>query len=103
MLSHLKPIVEHFPTIAQFYRTVRDARAVSRQILRQTPHGFLFAGPAGMQDGTFESIESALIIRLLDHAHRFVDIGAHHGFYSCLARSIGKPVIAFEPDRKSVV
>ena len=38
-----------------------------------------------------------MLQELLPQHDRFVDIGANIGFYSCLARQMGKPVVAVEP------
>ncbi len=65
--------------------------------MMMTPHGFKIAGNLLMQAGTFEPEETELIIKLLPEHDRFIDCGANIGFYSCLARRYGKPVLAIEP------
>ncbi len=45
----------------------------------------------------WESRERALLQRLLPQTSRFINIGAHYGYYTCLARSMGLPVVALEP------
>ena len=50
-----------------------------------------------MQSGAFEPQETALIRKLLDGAEVFVDVGANIGFYTCLARALGKYTLAVEP------
>jgi FkbM family methyltransferase len=49
-----------------------------------------------MADGRFERVEAELVKRLLPGFDLFIDIGAHVGFYTCLARQAGKPAIAVE-------
>jgi FkbM family methyltransferase len=50
-----------------------------------------------MQEGTFEPEETALFTEQFHHTDLFVDVGANIGFYTCLARSLGKHVVAVEP------
>lgn len=68
----------------------------------QTPFGFKLAGGnslhhKAMQEGRFEPDEVALVQHLLASADVFVDVGANIGFYTCLARYLGKQAIAVEP------
>jgi FkbM family methyltransferase len=94
----LKRSVEKYcPAIATAYRAWRDARNLKRVQSRQTAHGFHFGGNPSMEDGTFEPEETALLKKLLDKTDVFVDVGANIGFYTCLARSMGKHVLAVEP------
>ena len=72
-----------------------------------TPLGFkLTAGIhpayAQMRSGQFEPAETALLSRLLPQADVFIDVGANLGFYTCLARQAGKPVVAFEPQPQNL-
>jgi FkbM family methyltransferase len=55
-----------------------------------------------MQAGAFEPEEVALVIDYLKMSDVFVDIGANTGFYSCLARSLGKHVVAIEPQPQNL-
>lgn len=78
-----------------------------RHIERMTPYGFsMIAGNSMhhrlMQDGTFEPEEVALISDHLGRADVFVDIGANIGFYSCLARSLGKHAVIIEPQEQNL-
>ena len=97
MFSRLKPYVERYPALAFAYRTIRDAWALQQQKPQATPHGFKLVGNRAMQAGTFEAEETALVKQYLGNAEVFVDIGANIGFYTCLARSLGKHAIAVEP------
>lgn len=74
---------------------------------RMTPYGFsVIAGNSAhhrlMQAGTFESDEVSLIADFLQRSDVFVDIGANIGFYSCLARSLGKHTVAIEPQGQNL-
>jgi FkbM family methyltransferase len=67
-----------------------------------TPYGFTLRGSSSMhhcnmQKGTFEEEETTLMRQYISQSDVFIDVGANIGFYSCLARSIGKQVIAVEP------
>ena len=55
-----------------------------------------------MRTGRFEVEETAHLCRLLADADCFVDIGANLGYYTCLALSRGRPVIAFEPQQQNL-
>ena len=73
----------------------------------ETPLGFkLRAGRAKanrmMQDGTFEPEETAVLQHHLARADVFVDVGANVGLYTCLARQMGKHVVAFEPQERNL-
>jgi FkbM family methyltransferase len=72
-----------------------------------TPYGFKFlagnsAHHKAMQAGTFEQDETILIGQYLGKADVLVDIGANIGFYVCMARSVGKHVIAVEPQPRNL-
>jgi FkbM family methyltransferase len=67
-----------------------------------TPYGFKLVGSQSvhhlaMQRGEFEPEETAIFKAEFERADVFVDVGANIGFFSCLARSAGKAVIAVEP------
>jgi FkbM family methyltransferase len=78
-----------------------------RHTERMTPYGFsMIAGNSMhhrlMQDGTFEPDEVALTAEYLEVSDVFVDIGANIGFYSCLARSLGKHAVVIEPQQQNL-
>jgi FkbM family methyltransferase len=50
-----------------------------------------------MKSGTFEQDETQFLESSLATAETFVDVGANTGYFSCIARKLGKRVIAFEP------
>ncbi len=69
---------------------------------KSTPLGFLFGGLGSqhhraMQNGTFEPAEVRCLSELIRSTDVFVDVGANVGYYTCLARSLGKYAIAIEP------
>jgi FkbM family methyltransferase len=83
-------------------RDIRDSYLRSSRKAVNTPYGFKLRGSSsmhhlGMQKGTFEEEETDLIRQHLSQSDVFIDVGANIGFYSCLARSLGKQVIAIEP------
>ena len=95
----------------QFRNNTRDlyysCSPTVRHPERMTPYGFrMVAGNSMhhrlMQAGTFEPEEVALVADCLKQSDVFVDIGANIGFYSCLARSLGKHVVAVEPQRQNL-
>jgi FkbM family methyltransferase len=91
------PIVDRFlPQLARVYRTLRDNRDVRREPA-MTPLGFRFVGTEGMEAGTFEPAERALVSRCLSATDVFINIGANVGYYVCTALHSGKHTIAFEP------
>jgi len=69
---------------------------------RITPLGFVFLGSnsihhKAMQKGEFESLEVEWLNEQFNSIDYFIDIGANIGYFSCIARSKGKFVIAVEP------
>jgi FkbM family methyltransferase len=72
-----------------------------------TPHGFKlvsknFIANRMMLRGAFETEELKIIKAHLQTAEVFVDVGANIGYYSCLARSLSKQVVAFEPQPQNL-
>jgi len=96
MMGFIKRAAEHTP-LASVYRAARDEWRFCHQRPVQTPFGYRFVGPSTMKMGTFEAEERAEIERLLASAEVFVDVGANVGYFTCLACSMGKRVIAVEP------
>lgn len=92
----IKAVVERTP-LAGVYRAARDEWRFAKQKSVQTPLGYRFAGPTHMQSGTFEADERAAIQQYLASADVFVDVGANVGYFTCLARSMDKHVVAIEP------
>ena len=97
----IKSIVEHFPALALFYRNTRDLLD-QRHLPRTTPWGFSFAGHDAMAAGSFEPEETAIVNKLLADVDVLVNIGANVGYYCCHALSIGKSVVAVEPNARNL-
>jgi FkbM family methyltransferase len=70
---------------------------MQRHPVRETPYGFRFMGHAGMQSGEFEKAEAQAITAALADCTTMIDVGANIGFFSCLARKLGRHVVAIEP------
>jgi len=96
MLRVLKPLVERFPKLAMTYRLVHAAWALTEEP-QMTPLGFKLAGNKAMQRGEFEVDETALVRKLLPQVDVLVNAGANIGYYCCMAASMGRKAIAFEP------
>ena len=116
MFNRLRSYLRNYPSLAALYanvhkiidnsindiRDIRDSYLLKTQKAKVTPYGFKLLGSSsihhrGMQKGSFEEEETAIIRQHLNQSDAFIDIGANIGFYSCLARSLGKQVIAVEP------
>jgi FkbM family methyltransferase len=72
-----------------------------------TPFGFTlvsrnYLANRMMLQGTFETDEVDMIKSHLQGADVFVDVGANIGYYTCLARSLSKYVVAFEPQPQNL-
>jgi FkbM family methyltransferase len=79
------------------YRVYRQYRELHKRTITMTSWGFLFGGHQAMQNGSFEFEEAKLVRRYLERASVFVDVGSNLGYFTCIARQIGKYVIAVEP------
>lgn len=116
MFNQLKSSLKRYPAVVALYtavrkrldtvinesRDIRDSFLLKARKATVTPYGFKLQGSnsmhhRGMQEGSFEEEETALIRRYVSQSDVFIDVGANIGFYSCLARSLGKKVIAVEP------
>lgn len=96
----MKKLIKHTlegTRLLAVYRAARDEWQFAHKRFATTPWGYQFAGLPDMQAGTFEPDEVALIQQHLASADVFVDIGANIGYFTCLARSIGKYTVAIEP------
>jgi len=119
MYNEIKSRVkEQFPFLVRIHRAILmarynliDLRDVYSPFRRwntvETPYGFKFmagnsAHQKAMQDGSFEQDETILIRKYLGKVEVLVDIGANIGFYVCMARSVGKHVIAVEPQPRNL-
>lgn len=90
-------VARRYPDMVAAFHDARMRREFRGRHVVDTPLGFRFAGPAHMQDGSFEPEEVAFLRERLPGADVFVDIGANAGYFSCIARHHGKQVVAVEP------
>lgn len=97
----LRSIIECFPSLALFLRTMRD-QMEQRQAPKMTPWGFTLAGNEAMAAGIFEPQETKLIRDLLGEVDLLVNVGANVGYYCCHALSLARPAIAVEPIIRNV-
>jgi FkbM family methyltransferase len=102
LLSFLKPIVEQFPTAANYYRYSRDAKALRTKVLYREKLGFFFNGNSAMQEGKFEPGETNIFEKIIGNYDVFVNIGANTGYYVCKALKKEISTIAFEPNQLNV-
>ena len=97
LLKFLRTFPAAYAAASAFYRYRRLSR-----IPVVTPLGFKLSGSQAMETGTFEPNETQEVIGLLNQTDLFVNVGANVGYYVCLARSLGKQVIAVEPLAQNV-
>ena len=97
--SALRGVIERrAPLAASLFRQLRDAIRYARLRPAKTNLGFAVVADRSIQNGSFEPAETELIQSiLLNGADRLIDVGANIGYYTLLARSLGKPAVAFEP------
>ena len=79
---------------SEFYGSYRNLRKAG---FKKTPYGFLMAGIPSMQDGSYEADEVGHFIEHLRKADVLIDVGANVGYFSLIARSLNKKVVAVEP------
>jgi FkbM family methyltransferase len=82
--------------VLRLYREMRASQLSERRV--NTELGFSFAGNPTYLDPAWESAEKRKLAHLLPTVAAFIDVGANHGFYSCMAASAGVPVVAIEPE-----
>ncbi|MCR2745217.1 FkbM family methyltransferase [Limnobacter parvus] len=92
---------ERYPTLALLYRNSRDLLD-QRRPPRDTQWGFSLAGHDAMASGAFEKEETAMVRKLLPYVDVLVNVGANVGYYCCHALSLGKPVVAVEPNLRNL-
>tara|TARA_B110001450_G_scaffold230987_1_gene232579 strand:- start:407 stop:1228 length:822 start_codon:yes stop_codon:yes gene_type:complete len=63
----------------------------------KTLDGFLYKGPSIQFNDDWERPERKLLSKILCSYNIFINIGAHYGYYSCMARKAGLDLIALEP------
>lgn len=117
LIQKLRRRLKHYPQVVNAYNAVnrvrhnlidiKDSYLSGPTKLKETPYGFKLTGSSSihhqtMQNGTFETEELSLFKEYLQNSNVFVDVGANIGFYSCVARSAGKYVVAIEPLQKNI-
>ena len=76
----------------------RKERRLLRQTCRMLPQGFLFSGRNQyFSKSGYEPFQTNLISEIFKETSNFVNVGAHHGYYCCLALSKNINTTAFEP------
>lgn len=96
LIRFIKPAVERFPIVAMTYRIARD-HWHSFEMPEETTMGFKLLGNKAMQQGLFEIEETAIVKKILQEVDVLLNVGANIGYYCCIALSLGKYVVAFEP------
>lgn len=102
MHPRIKALVERSPTVAAGYRDAVAWIGARRAEVQQTAHGFPMRGDPAVVAPGFEQEEVDWLLARLDTFDVLVDVGAHHGFYTCLAGTRGKRVVAFEPNQDNL-
>lgn len=103
LLANLYTHWKRRAALARFeLKDICDSYLTSATKPQMTPYGFQICGSQSMhhiamQRGEFEPEETELFIQQYEQADVVVDVGANIGFYTCLARSYGKHVLAVEP------
>jgi len=102
LIRQLKQFLElRLPLLPMFYRYLRDNRDQFNEP-KMTSLGFKFNGNESMASGNFEIVETSLVCQLLDKVDCVINVGANIGYYTCLAASRKKHVLAFEPMPQNV-
>ncbi len=87
-------------SLSDQYRILMD-RLYPRRRLRSKPRkvseGFFFSSNKSFFSERWEVRERALVSSLLPKTDLFINFGAYHGYYCCLALKANVPAIAFEP------
>jgi FkbM family methyltransferase len=63
----------------------------------KTSEGFYYKGPSIQFDANWEKPERIILSKIFSSYEVFVNIGAHYGYYSCMARGAGLEIVAIEP------
>ncbi|MDA7819333.1 FkbM family methyltransferase [bacterium] len=101
-LSIIKPMVEKYPSLANYYRYARGTKILSAKVLYKEKLGFYFNGDSAMQEGCFEPNETNIFDNIIGNYDVFINIGANAGYYVCKALNKGITSIAFEPNQLNV-
>ncbi|MBF0230745.1 MAG: FkbM family methyltransferase [Desulfamplus sp.] len=117
MLTFIKNHIRRYPKIKKIFSSLQWKKHIwsdwfntyinKKNIEFDTKFGFKmiarnYIANRMMMNGTFEIDEIELIQTNLSDVDVFVDVGANIGFYTCIARSLGKYVIAIEPQLQNL-
>ena len=72
LLSFLKPIVEKFPNVANYYRYSRDSRILRSEVLYREKLGFFFNATSDMEEGVFEPDETNIFDKIIANYFSFI-------------------------------
>lgn len=81
----------------RIWNSRRIERRRLRYEFRKTKEGFKYKGIHSQFDDSWEPLTRALVKAFAAQTSSFVNIGAHYGYYTCLAAHEGMKVTAFEP------
>lgn len=96
LLSRYRQTVDTYaPLLGRGYRLLRDA--INNRHFVQTKYGFRIAGNSRISQKDWDVEDITAILELINAHDVVLDLGANIGFYSCLAASCGKYVVAVEP------
>lgn len=82
------------------YRILKDRIDVRRRLRqrpRLTPDEFLFSSHKTLFRDDWERRERQFVTKILPSTDLFINFGANHGYYCCLALKHNVPTMAFEP------
>jgi len=85
----------------RFVNRRRLYRRQQSKPVRMSSNGFLFSGMQSYIDGTWEPGSTQVFKKLLDNVNIFVNVGAHHGYFCCIALEKCVDTIAFEPAKSN--
>lgn len=93
-------VLLRFPCLISSYLKLRDSVILNICRPQKTSYGFNLYSYSPVAD--YEHEDTDLIMGELKNYDVFIDVGANIGFYSCLARSIDKKVLAIEPMKQNL-
>ena len=85
----------------RFFNRRRIYKRQQSKPLKISSNGFLFSGMQAYIDGTWEPGSTQAFKKLLDNVNVFVNVGAHHGYFCCIALKKCVETIAFEPAKSN--
>lgn len=85
----------------RFSNRRRIYKRQQRKPLKISSNGFLFSGMQAYINGAWEPGSTEVFKKLLDNVEVFVNVGAHHGYFCCIALKKCVETIAFEPAKSN--